>query len=283
MTKTESEFLRRRRRALQNPYAHIEQLEEARAASSKSISESRLHLQNQYAYLDGDGHFSAMRSDPQSKGRVVESAIKDAVRDLHVKLWRARRSPDQKPNDVLDVGTAATLVGFSMSLVPELGTFDVGGRRVRVAGSLDRIRRQIMISSSFRPSVQKFTAAHEIAHAILHPQIDILHRDRAVLGDVGARDEIEREADLFATLFLMPEKLVKSEFESRFLTQKLTLTDHSEHALGVVGKCVPRHDQLSRFLASTTQYNGRHFYSLVEYFGLSVEAVALRLEELELC
>jgi hypothetical protein len=39
---------------------------------------------------------------------------------------------------------------------------------------------------------------------------------------------------------------------------------------------------LARLLASATYYNGKAVYSLTEIFGVSVEAMAIRLEELDL-
>jgi len=40
--------------------------------------------------------------------------------------------------------------------------------------------------------------------------------------------------------------------------------------------------QLARILASARSYNGRHFPSLADQFHASVEALAIRLEELAL-
>src|SRR5690606_643327 len=94
-------------------------------------------------------------------------------------------------------------------------------------------------------------------------------------------------ADKFAALFLMPSKLVQKEFEIRFLSNEFMIEEATAFALfqmpfDNVRARLPNLRALSRYLSSATQYNGQHFYSLAELFGVTTETMAIRIEELEL-
>jgi Zn-dependent peptidase ImmA (M78 family) len=97
----------------------------------------------------------------------------------------------------------------------------------------------------------------------------------------------EREADTFAALFLLPEKRVIAAFKSKFLECPLHLNEQTAFALmsqdveSVRMKCRTLRD-LTRVLSSAVYYNGLHFLSLADQFGVSIEAMAIRLEELKL-
>ena len=162
------------------------------------------------------------------------------------------------------------------------------GKHVDVAGNIDGSERTVQISLQFDSPVRRFTAAHELGHALLHDARG-LHRDRALDGGVlhRPRDRTEREADDFATYFLMPERLVRSAFEHAFKAREFILNEDTAFALNAGGleslrATCPEVRDLSRLLAGTTHYDGVHFYSLAEQFGASVEAMAIRLEELNL-
>ncbi len=85
----------------------------------------------------------------------------------------------------------------------------------------------------------------------------------------------------------MPEKQVRLAFRDMFLTDCFELSEDTAFALNAGSldslrdRCRTLRD-LSRMLASTTQYNGVHFNPMARQFGVSVEAMAIRLEELEL-
>ncbi len=85
----------------------------------------------------------------------------------------------------------------------------------------------------------------------------------------------------------MPEKLVKKRFASLFGTERFVLDDAAMFMLKAGG--VTDFDEksislrkLSRALASIQSYNGRHVDSLASQFHVSIEAMAIRLEELNL-
>ena len=159
---------------------------------------------------------------------------------------------------------------------------------VEVAGVIDQPNKLVMISDKFPSEVQNFTAAHELGHSILHEQ-SILHRDIPIdsIENDRSYNKIEKEADKFASFFLMPTKLLKKEFKINFLSEIFELDEGSAFNFG--GKSLPDIKkecktlrQLTRKLASSKSFSGNRFDSLSNKFGVSVEAMAIRLEELNL-
>lgn len=272
-----------------NQYAHIEQLEDF-DREVDSLRQSRRKLENPYAYLDEDGGFSAAESSLRKRRLPFEEIEKIVIR-LQKKLWHERFKlwPGQEsfsPILVLNPSKASQILGFNFEVVNSLGVYTDRAEQVVVAGLIDRSTNTIKISRDFDPAEQLFTAAHELGHAVLHPDMPVMHRDRALDGARVARDRIEQEADKFAAYFLLPSKLVRKSFVDRFLTPRFVLSEDTVFALNQSvdgkGKIFGSRRALSRKLASATQYNGHHFYSLAEFFGVTIEAMAIRLEELDL-
>ena len=130
--------------------------------------------------------------------------------------------------------------------------------------------------------------AHELGHALLHKQIT-LHRDRPLEGPAppGSRSPEEGQADKFASYFLMPKDQVRKIFEELFLTDRFVIDDETAFALTQedAGTLRARYKNLREFtraLASAKAYDRKHFNSISELFGVSVSAMAIRLEELDL-
>ncbi len=150
------------------------------------------------------------------------------------------------------------------------------------AGSYDGI--DVTISENQTPGAKRFTEAHEIAHMHLHPGEAHL-RERS--GSPKALKE--HEADCFAANLLMPRELVAEEFTDRFRSSLVigTIDDDSAYAL-TAGKFLPsqiRKMSCRRFadlIAKANWFDGQHFDSLKDVFGVSLEAMALRLIELRL-
>lgn len=292
MKDSEKEHLHKRRFLMGNPTAHIEQLvdmESERLATPVEIDAGRFILQNPYAYLDEDGGFAAFGPTHPGQCQHDLKEIARAVRDTHIRLWKSRSklwqgNPPQSPVDLLDPLKAAELFGFTASEHNSLGFYLDRFEKVGVAGILDRSKREIRISRDFSIAERRFTAAHEIGHLVLHPNISVLHRDRAVTGNRIVRDRVEFEADKFAVYFLLPAKLVRAEFEKRFLTQSFELNEDTEFALGKrkAGDSKRSKRVLCRELAASIQFNGKFFVSLAERFGVTSETMAIRLEELRL-
>ncbi|MGX9959166.1 ImmA/IrrE family metallo-endopeptidase [Xanthomonas euvesicatoria] len=260
---------------LDNPYAHMEEIEECWQAAND---------QDRRRFAS-----SSEKSLSTKKTHRFES-IEAQAKELQRAIWKKRTdlglSQNVHPIDVLDPQLAAELLGFDFTRHSSLGWMFDGRRRVSVAGLIDQSARSIQIATDADPKVIRFTAAHEIGHAILHPDQTGLHRDQPLNGIRQARSRTELEADKFATYFLLPEKLLTEEFKSRFLNI-FALDEQTAFALlskpiFEVVEALPTLRHVSRKLARATYYNGCHFVSLSESFGVSIEAMAIRLEELKL-
>jgi Zn-dependent peptidase ImmA (M78 family) len=305
----------------QNPYALIEYLEEfdepapkqLAAAVGVSLSASRKALEDPYAYLDGEGGFSAADTDetaasfpsdaheakvPHGENRVGnqkqryrDAEIEAMATALQRRLWRERDrlwegAPPTNPLEVLDIRKALGLVGYE--LVFESGLGHDPRTHIEVAGLIDRDAKVVKASLQFvEPAYQRFTLAHELGHAVLHPDGGGIHRDRPLDGVTRSREPGEWEADRFATFFLMPTKLLRECFRQRFGADCFVLTDDTAFALArttsdAVREKNPTLRHLARTLAAVESYNSRSFKSLASQFGVSVGAMAIRLEELRL-
>lgn len=268
-----------RRLLLQNPYAHIEELEQLRLEG--------LH-ENPYLYADKQIATDKVSASPCK--RPDNSSIEGLVTKLQRDLWNQRIDlglpTDVDPIELLNAEYAARIIGYDFSLHPSLGCIVRGRDRIVVAGVIDNSNRTIQIATDVDPNVARFTGAHEIGHAVLHPHLTSLHRDRPLNGANYSRERVEYEADKFAAFFLMPRKIVMHTFMSRFITP-FKLRDETAYALlgksySTACELLPTRRHISRALAGAIQFNGRSFLSLTEYFGVSNESMAIRLEELGL-
>lgn len=284
--------------------------------TTEQIAESRYKYRNPFAHLDGDGNYSGVpnrtfqesprrfpRISPEfirrraitPKGgtrrhRYHQREIEKIVRTLHTHLWENRAGiwsgDTSDPRIILDPMRALEVLGFNVESSEHLGQFTTDGGNVEAAGTIDHQERKVRISTNFPPKIRKFTCAHELGHAILHRQTN-LHRDRPIDGSEkrAQRHVTEIEADKFASYFLMPEKLVRQLFVAQFRTNCFMATHENLFALKP-GKERALKDQirtqrdLSRLLAQARHFDGKYFDSLAQQFGVSVEAMAIRLEEL---
>lgn len=251
----------------------------------------RLRLQNPYAHaeqLHPEDGGSQRRRRPRALN-VSDQAIADAVAQVHRQLWRRRREfwGDQVPTDavkLLNVGHALMLQGFQLSYVADVGQHAGRGNDMEVAGVIDPDRREVRISPTLPEVVQRFTAGHELGHAVLHPHAGGIHRDRPIEGSARSSDPQERAADRFSAFFLLPENLLAARFSAVFHADVFELNDQTMTALGPAaqpfqGKPVPRR-VLARVIAGLGRYNGEVFPPLATQFGVSISTMAIRLEEL---
>lgn len=298
------------RHTLQNPYAFIEQIEGAvlpnamqTDASAAQIFASRTLLENPYAHLDGNGHFSGTASvkerenglSTQSRSALItysRSDIEAKVKSIHEVIWRDRsnlwrNAVPQNPIDMLDPALVLGMLGYDYQLAETLGQYKSGNALIEVAGLIDHASKTVRVSNQFKDNVKLFTGAHEAGHAALHPTAVGLHRDRAIDGGALRRERSEQEADLFATFFLMPAKLVVAHFEDLFLCRVFMLDEETAFALSgscyseLQKKCRTTRD-LSRLLVRAESYDGKYFVSLANKFRVSNETMAIRIEELGL-
>jgi len=314
MTAAFDDDIRRSRFRLRNPYAHLDgdgAFSALAPATESDVHKDRLSLENPHAHVDEDGSYRAWKEirvpslspkplisrDALLQGKARGSGfsrqeIEAIVRGLHVEMWRRRQElwsdRSVSPIEIADPIVALQGIGYSVSAFEALGQHSESGETFEVAGIINNPESEVQISLAFAPAVRSFTLAHELGHALLH-NAAVLHRDRAVDSTVSGkkRDKIESEADRFASSFMMPEKLVRAEFERRFHSTPFELSQASAFAL--TGKKmndlqsrIRSTGDLARFLASADQYNGGYFHSLAEQFGVSIEAMANRLRDLGL-
>jgi Zn-dependent peptidase ImmA (M78 family) len=321
MDRSYREALSASRRRLQNQYAHLDELDaesedtgvvQAAAELQERIHESRRLLQHPYAYVVDDG-FAAVAPDTATtaedrstnatrfpstvNGRFRSSKsfrraeIERAVKETQRLVWKHRirqgaQGSAEDPTELLDPAIALMLLGFSVEFEDGLGQFRNGRQLIEVAGLIDTNHKKVKISGQFPPPIRRFTLAHELAHAVLHRELSGIHRDRPLDGVGSSRNPVEWEADRFASLYLMPERLVRQHFGARFGHVPFALSEDTLFALGGHEARTLRGDPVkrtvTRVLAGVERFNGKHFFSMGVQFGVSVEAMAIRLEELEL-
>jgi hypothetical protein len=310
------------RREYQNQYAHLNDAgffdhspkaqalrTPSRSPKTTSVAARRRELGNPYAFLDDSGGFDTADLDentlprlPLAKfssiakvsGKNPISRIEQLAHEIQVGIWNYRQQiwPDGVPTDpvdLLDPSMALEAIGFNYSLSDSLGYFPDHRTGTKVAGYIDQCKKSVRISRHLPYETWRFTAAHELGHAILHNDVR-MHRDRAIDGSVShasRRDQIEVEADKFASVFLMPEKLLRIRFKQIFMCERYALNHETSFALDPAdvlklnNKNITRRD-LARILAKAERYNTRHVIPLFMQFKVSVEAMAIRIEELDL-
>lgn len=215
--------------------------------------------------------------------------IEKKSRELLVKLWTKAKSQigDKcSPFDILNPEYAAKELGVEFKEIESLGSYTAQGVTFEVAGIIDRKKKTISISNRFDKKVKRFTAAHEIGHYLLHEEL-ISHRDKPLSGSELKKDKIEREADYFASCFLMPRKLVIEEFKDIFGTDPLKIDETLRFALGYKNqnKFFSNKNKplfYEKLLASASTVSGQNVIPIADRFKVSKEAMAIRLEELKL-
>ena len=306
--------IRRSRKLLGNPYAYLDDKGGFDAIFPDTYQTDRERLkayQNPYAFAPGNDALDefGMADRPirvrpvidtnlvfqvrKKGGRLSRQDIENIARTLQRELWSRRSEffPDRtfaSPLEILEPSLAFGALGYQYDTDTSIGQHSQDGVTFEVAGLIDPSRKRVQLSRQFLPAIRNFTAAHELGHAILHDNLG-LHRDRPLDGSAvpGTRDQTELEADIFAACFLMPSKQVRKSFNQIFQTEQFELTERTAFALNagdyetIRARCRTIRD-LSRILASTKQYDGANIVSLAELYGVSVEAMAIRLEELNL-
>jgi|SRR5690606_3771716 len=230
----------------------------------------------------------------KSKRNLSDYEIENTVRKIQNLVWDNKNLLWKKnpPNNYLDSLNASLVLSKVLNYdFHKDGVIDIGDVEkviYKVAGLIDQENKLVLISNNYPKETQNFTIAHELGHAILHKQA-VIHRDRPVdSSKMKGRNPQEVQADRFATYYLMPKKLVLAIFEDRFLTKEFEINElntnrlvRNQNIFDLINK-VKNLRGLARKLAGTTSYDNKHFKSMAEIFGVSVEAMAIRLEELNL-
>lgn len=256
-----------------------------------AVRQQALHHESKVVNEVG-AKISELRKIALSSSRLTNLAIEELATDVLKLVWKAHRliwkdSDRVHPLDILNPSTAFKLMGYHLNKKVTLGQYSTRERTYEIAGTIDQSVKSISVSEQFSLEIQKFTIAHELGHALMHEQA-VLHRDRPLDGSKPiSRDDQEREADKFATFFLMPRDAVEKTFREIFLTLEFEITETMARALGVrsIGELRKRARNLhglAKILASTNRFNGEHIVPMSQQFGVSTETMAIRLEELQL-
>jgi hypothetical protein len=214
--------------------------------------------------------------------------IEKEARKLQFEIYSQRRMlwPNTEPPvlAMFEPRVIAEYLGFEYDIRDRLGAID--SRTSEAAGTIDLGRQIIAVSAQFSSEERRFTGAHEIAHAVMHPWIGerVAHRDRPMFDLGGEHRAIEeREADYFAACLLAPTKIVIKQFELRFDTRKpFPMTEATLFAIGASNDlfAAPRGSLLfGRAVAVRQSYGTKKFPSLCQHFGLTPSAMAIRLRE----
>lgn len=216
------------------------------------------------------------------------SDIEKSVRDFQLELFKESEIKDF--DSVTNAGKAFAFLGYELKTDLSLGSFNDYDGSTETAGTVDPVKKVVRIATKFAQPVQRYTLAHELGHAILHHKsMKTLHRDRGIDSrlDHPRRSPMEVQADKFAAFFLMPRKEMKRQFAARFQSENLIIDDDVAFhifgkGLGELKKRYKNKRELSRLFASTTSFAGKAFESLATQFKVSIEAMAIQIEELEL-
>ncbi|SEO00777.1 Formiminotetrahydrofolate cyclodeaminase [bacterium A37T11] len=230
----------------------------------------------------------------KSNKKMSNADVENYATQLQRLVWKHRDKIWSKnaPTNPLQILIPDVLfkkvLGYDYLYSNELGLNGNQTEMSEVAGIIDQQKKLVLISNDFSPQVMAFTAAHELGHAILHNQ-SVLHRDIPVDGgeSKGRRNPQELQADKFASYFLMPRKQINEIFQTFFLTDKFVIDESNAFNLiqgspsQLKAECRSLRG-LSRKLAKAEYFAGITFKSLADVFNVSVEAMAIRLEELGL-
>jgi IrrE N-terminal-like domain len=185
---------------------------------------------------------------------------------------RALSELEQLP---IDPCAVAIQLGLQFEEVEEFSSDQIRGALVE--GTIIRPAR-------FSPEV-RYTVAHEVGHKVLHGGSFHLRQkgSRLVGGQRAPQPEIEIEAERFAAALLMPRKLVKVVFERCYggpIDGRQPNDDLDQLLNSHLSRMTPR--DRARLVATVKSFGLEQFNPLVRMFDVSVEAMAIRLQELEL-
>lgn len=219
--------------------------------------------------------------------------IEKGITDFQNLVWKHKntiwKNPPKEPWEILDPQLIfKDVLCYDYITREEFGVEDDEGNVVEIAGLINQANRLVVVSNKFSEPTQRFTGAHELAHALFHDQ-QLQHRDLPLnnTSPYGLRPFEEKVADKGATYFLMPKKDVVNQFVSRFKTQSFSINEETSFNLTRGNVSDLKREcknirEFSRKLSSVESYNGLRFESLAQRFNVSVQAMAIRLEQLNL-
>lgn len=234
--------------------------------------------------------FIEIRKSFYGKSKITNADIENLARRIQNALSKYRELiwDTESPSNLLDVLKPEKVIELLKYAFHKVDTLGVNEQNEEIAGIINNKDYTIKISGMYKPEVINFTTAHELGHALLHDKFE-LHRDLPLDGsEIEKYRPIEEiQADKFAAVFLMPKKIVTELFYEIFRIKRFTINEETARLLTnssayELRKKVKTKRDLSRMIAKCEYYNFRVFNSLSKLFQVSVEAMAIRLEELDL-
>lgn len=218
------------------------------------------------------------------------SSFEEHAYEAHMAVWNQKHKlfgghVPAHPLDLVDPAIALHLKGFQLKSDPSLGEVWESGEYARTAGVLDLRGKVIKVSPAISEQERRFTTAHELGHVILHPGMTGLHRDRPVSGPCVRREQRERDADAFASCYIMPAKHLLRRFKENFAgMSEFIMNEDTVYGLrlGTIDQAQHRfrtRRNISLAVATANSFMGISFESLAQYFRVSPTAMAIRLEE----
>jgi formiminotetrahydrofolate cyclodeaminase/Zn-dependent peptidase ImmA (M78 family) len=223
-------------------------------------------------------------------GKITYDEIEDLARRIQNALWEYQDLiwGIKAPKNLVGLLKPEKVIYLLKYAFHKVDTLGVNESNEEIAGIIDNKNFTIRISKKYKPETINFTQAHELGHALMHNKLE-LHRDMPLDGSTMEkfRSQEEMQADKFAAAFLMPKKIVAEIFEDLFGLKRFTLNETTAQALNRsslhdLSKKVKTKRDLSRMIAKCEFYNHQPFTSLSSIFQVSIEAMAIRIEELNL-
>ena len=251
-----------------------------------------MNILDEESYIKGKflAEFVEIKKSLYGKSKVTHAEIETLARRIQNALLEYKDLiwVSESPNSLLDLlkpEKVITLLKYAFNKVESLG---VNEQNEEIGGIINNQDFTIKISGMYKPEVVNFTTAHELGHALLHDKME-LHRDLPLDGSIAGkiRPFEEIQADKFAAVFLMPKKIVIQLFSELFQMKRFVLNTETallltNRPLYELRKTVKTKRDLSRIVANCEYYNFKRFISLSQTFQVSAEAMAIRLEELDL-
>lgn len=235
-------------------------------------------------------NFEQFSTRLKGKSKITNVEIEKLARDIQNSLFINTEvlnwnDMSERPLDLLNSKEVLKLLNYQSKEEQSLGTNE---NNEEIAGIINTNLFEVRISKMYPKEVMNYTLAHELGHALLHNDM-INHRERPFdnYSDKVRRPQKEYQADKFASFFLMPKKLVESTFRNQFGTALIKLNEESafnltNSSLSSLKKRVKELRDWSRIVASCTMIGITPIESMTKIFNVSVEAMAIRLEELGL-
>jgi len=211
--------------------------------------------------------------------------------DLQNTLWKFKdliwkTNQPTNPIGVLKPEKVIKLLKYAYKEVITMGVEGISTDEI--AGQIDNSTDTITISKMYPLEVKNFTAAHEMAHALLHNDL-VLHRDIPLDKPIETYDRPlkEKQADKLAAYFLLPDKRVREIFKIVFKVDRIVVNENSAYAIAncsllELKKKIRNRRQLARHIAKSSFFNLTPHNPIHSIFNVSIEAMAIRLEELNL-